>query len=95
MLTNLGRHVKTVRFYDVAANEQKSKFDHRAAVLAVAFSDESHAYSGGLDTSVRQCVYILSSPAYILLTVFDNETGWSWRPKRYTTWDSTMTPFPA
>ncbi|ETW77741.1 hypothetical protein HETIRDRAFT_435775 [Heterobasidion irregulare TC 32-1] len=44
----------TVRFYDVAANEQKSKFDHRAAVLAVAFSDESHAYSGGLDTSVRQ-----------------------------------------
>ncbi|KAI0628664.1 WD40-repeat-containing domain protein [Trametes polyzona] len=44
----------TVRFYDVAANEQKSKFDHRAAVLACCFSDGDHAYSGGLDTSVRE-----------------------------------------
>ncbi|OCH94014.1 WD40 repeat-like protein [Obba rivulosa] len=44
----------TVRFYDVAANEQKSKFDHRAAVLACCFSDATHAYSGGLDTSVRE-----------------------------------------
>ncbi|KAJ8463545.1 hypothetical protein ONZ51_g10188 [Trametes cubensis] len=44
----------TVRFYDVAANEQKAKFDHRAAVLACCFSDANHAYSGGLDTSVRE-----------------------------------------
>ncbi|KAH9836158.1 WD40 repeat-like protein [Rhodofomes roseus] len=44
----------TVRFYDIAANEQKAKFDHRAAVLACCFSDDSHAYSGGLDTSVRE-----------------------------------------
>ncbi|THH13001.1 hypothetical protein EW146_g7170 [Bondarzewia mesenterica] len=44
----------TVRFYDIAANEQKSKFDHRAAALAVTFSDASHAFSGGLDTSVRE-----------------------------------------
>jgi len=44
----------TVRFYDVAANEQKAKFDHRAAVLACTFGDATHAYSGGLDTGVRQ-----------------------------------------
>ncbi|KAG9221543.1 hypothetical protein CCMSSC00406_0009366 [Pleurotus cornucopiae] len=44
----------TVRFYDVAANEQKCKFEHRAAVLACSFSDDSHAYSGGLDTYVHE-----------------------------------------
>ncbi|EIW54728.1 WD40 repeat-like protein [Trametes versicolor FP-101664 SS1] len=44
----------TVRFYDVATNKQKSKYDHRAAVLACCFSDGNHAYSGGLDTSVRE-----------------------------------------
>ena len=47
---------QTVRFYDVATNEQKSKYDHRAAVLACCFSDATHAFSGGLDTSVRECV---------------------------------------
>ncbi|KZP03377.1 WD40 repeat-like protein [Athelia psychrophila] len=44
----------TVRLYDIAANEQKSKFDHRAAVLATCFSDATHAYSGGLDNAVRE-----------------------------------------
>jgi len=44
----------TVRFYDIAANEQKCKFDHRAAVLDCCFSDGGHAYSGGLDPSVRE-----------------------------------------
>ncbi|KAI0063749.1 WD40 repeat-like protein [Artomyces pyxidatus] len=44
----------TVRYYDIASNEQRAKFDHRAAVLSIAFSDASHAYSGGLDTSVRE-----------------------------------------
>ncbi|KAF9234727.1 WD40 repeat-like protein [Melanogaster broomeanus] len=44
----------TVRFYDVATNEQKAKFDHRAAVLACTFGDATHAYSGGLDTGVRE-----------------------------------------
>ena len=39
------------------ANEQKAKFDHRAAVLATCFGDNEHAYSGGLDTSVRECVH--------------------------------------
>jgi hypothetical protein len=47
---------KTVRFYDVKANEQKSKYDHRAAVLACCFSDSNHAFSGGLDTALRSYV---------------------------------------
>lgn len=44
----------TVRFYDVATNEQKAKFDHRAAVLSCLFGDSTHAYSGCLDTGVRE-----------------------------------------
>ncbi|KIM60024.1 hypothetical protein SCLCIDRAFT_976483 [Scleroderma citrinum Foug A] len=44
----------TVRFYDVAANEQKAKFDHRAAVLACAFGEGARAFSGGLDNGVRE-----------------------------------------
>jgi len=43
----------TVRFYDVNANEQKAKFDQRAAVLSCCFQDVSHAFSGGLDTYIR------------------------------------------
>ncbi|EIM89377.1 WD40 repeat-like protein [Stereum hirsutum FP-91666 SS1] len=45
----------TVRYYDVAANEQKCKFDHRAAVLAVTWApDATRAFSGGLETHVRE-----------------------------------------
>ncbi|TFK39202.1 WD40-repeat-containing domain protein [Crucibulum laeve] len=49
----------TVRFYEVGEkgvkeSEAKAKFDHRAAVLSCCFSDAAHAYSGGLDTSVRE-----------------------------------------
>ncbi|KAI0288662.1 WD40 repeat-like protein [Multifurca ochricompacta] len=44
----------TVRLYDIAANEEKTKFDHRAVVLSTAFSDASHAYSEGLDASLRE-----------------------------------------
>jgi len=44
--------IQTARLYDIAANEEKTKFDHRAAVLS--FSDASHAYSGGLDASPRE-----------------------------------------
>ncbi|KAH9059185.1 WD40 repeat-like protein [Lactarius vividus] len=44
----------TVRLYDITANEEKTKFDHRAAVLSATFSDASHAYSGGLDSSLRE-----------------------------------------
>ena len=49
---------QTVRFYDVAANQQKAKFDHRAAVLATCFSDARRAYSGCLDASIREYVAI-------------------------------------
>lgn len=45
----------TVRFYDTKANEQRCKFDHRAAVLDCCFSpDGRRGYSGGLDTLVRE-----------------------------------------
>ena len=46
--------IQTVRLYDIAANEEKTKFDHRAAVLSTTFLDASHAYSGGLDASLRE-----------------------------------------
>jgi hypothetical protein len=48
--------IQTVRLYDIKANEEKTKFDHRAAVLSSVFSDASHAYSGGLDASLREFV---------------------------------------
>ncbi|KAG6819976.1 hypothetical protein H0H93_006879 [Arthromyces matolae] len=46
----------TVILYDVGEKqaEVKAKFDHRAPVLSCCFSDASHAFSGGLDTSVRE-----------------------------------------
>ncbi|KAG6370400.1 WD40 repeat-like protein [Boletus reticuloceps] len=43
-----------VQFYNITANEQKTKFDHRAAVLACTFGDVTHACSGGLDMGVRE-----------------------------------------
>jgi len=52
--------VQTGRFYDICESgvrerEMKAKFDHRAAVLTCAFSaDASQAYSGDLDTSVKE-----------------------------------------
>ncbi|KAG5645741.1 hypothetical protein DXG03_005437 [Asterophora parasitica] len=49
----------SVRLYEVGEkgvreSEAKAKFDHRAPVLACTFSDATHAFSGGLDTSVRE-----------------------------------------
>ncbi|KIJ29057.1 hypothetical protein M422DRAFT_37087 [Sphaerobolus stellatus SS14] len=46
----------SLRLYDVQqdAQGQKAKFDHKAAVLDCAFSDGRHAFSGGLDTWVRE-----------------------------------------
>ena len=63
-------YVQTVRLYDVEANEQKLKFDHRAAVLACAFADNDRAFSGGLDTSVKECV-IIPSFEFLLSGVFN------------------------
>ena len=51
-----------MRFYEIDdggdhKNEAKAKFDHRAAVLACSFSaDATHAFSGGLDTVVKEYV---------------------------------------
>ncbi|KAI0035473.1 WD40 repeat-like protein [Vararia minispora EC-137] len=45
---------KTVRLYDAATNAQKSKYEHRAAVLSTTFSDDAHAFSGGLDATLRE-----------------------------------------
>ena len=56
---------QTVRFYEIDdgeghKTEAKAKFDHRAAVLACSFSaDGTHAFSGGLDTVVKEYVYDL------------------------------------
>ena len=53
---------QTVRFYEIDdgeghKTEAKAKFDHRAAVLACSFSaDGTHAFSGGLDTVVKEYV---------------------------------------
>ena len=55
---------QTVRFYEIEFDdggahktEAKAKFDHRAAVLACSFSaDATHAFSGGLDTVVKEYV---------------------------------------
>jgi len=54
--------MQTVRFYGIGESvvrqsKMRAKFDHRAAVLAYAFSaDAPWAYSGGLDTSDRERV---------------------------------------
>lgn len=63
---------QTVRFYQVGErgvkeSEVKAKFDHRAPVLACCFSDATHAYSGGLDTSVKE-YFFFSYPVCVLLT---------------------------
>ena len=53
---------QTVRLYEIDdgggnKTEAKAKFDHRAAVLACSFSaDARHAFSGGLDTVVKEYV---------------------------------------
>ena len=61
---------QTVRFYQVGEkgikeSEAKAKFDHRAPVLACCFSDGTHGYSGGLDTSVREYLVFLFSYPYM------------------------------
>ncbi|KIM56148.1 hypothetical protein SCLCIDRAFT_1147400 [Scleroderma citrinum Foug A] len=38
----------TMRFYDVAANEQKARFNHRAVVLACALGEGPRAFGEGL-----------------------------------------------
>ncbi|KAI0248991.1 hypothetical protein BJV78DRAFT_1284341 [Lactifluus subvellereus] len=47
--------IPTARSYDIAANEEMTKFDHLPAVLSTTLSNASHrdAYSGGLHASPR------------------------------------------
>ncbi|KAG8933808.1 hypothetical protein FRC02_011130 [Tulasnella sp. 418] len=42
-----------LRLYDISSNIQKSHYSHKAAVLGCCYSDNGHAFSGGLDTWVR------------------------------------------
>ena len=51
--------VQSLRLYDTQANQQRAKFDHKAAVLGACFSPSPNTiFSGGLDTWLRMCVYI-------------------------------------
>ncbi|XP_077481313.1 mitotic checkpoint protein BUB3 [Stigmatopora argus] len=43
----------TVRFYDVAANTMRVKYQHTAPVLDCAFYDPTHAWSGDLDNYLK------------------------------------------
>jgi hypothetical protein len=42
-----------VRLYDVRKNFLISQYHHKAAVLDCCFSDDAHAFSGGLDRSIK------------------------------------------
>ena len=44
-----------MRFYDVSRNQLRGKYNHKAAVLDCCFSDLTHAYSGALDGTLKQC----------------------------------------
>ena len=69
---NLTFLFQTVRFYEIddgegQKSEAKAKFDHRAAVLACSFSaDAAHAFSGGLDTVVKEYVDFLNTSSCLL-----------------------------
>lgn len=44
---------KTVRLYDVVANNMRLKYSHSSAVLDACFQDAVHSYSGGLDSTLK------------------------------------------
>jgi hypothetical protein len=74
-----------VRFYEIddgggQKTEARAKFDHRAAVLACSFSaDAAHAFSGGLDTVVKE--YVSFRVHYLLIFIL-TRTDWICRLKR-------------
>ena len=81
----LTRWKQSLRLYDVQqdSQKQKAKFDHKAAVLDCAFSDGSHAFSGGLDTWVREWVALehearmamhASCPLLLLITPAEDDS---------------------
>jgi len=44
---------KTVRLYDVAGNNMRLQYQHKAAVLDCCFQDAVHVYSGGIDCFLK------------------------------------------
>ncbi len=68
--------LQTLYYYDIQSNERRCKFDHRAAVLDCCFSgDGRHAYSGGLDTSVRGYVLPFHIPPPLLPSDYFSDKG--------------------
>ncbi|KAG8826384.1 hypothetical protein FRB91_002163 [Serendipita sp. 411] len=50
----VGSWDSSIRLYDAQANQQRAKFDHKAAVLGACFSPKAdQVFSGGLDTWLR------------------------------------------
>ncbi|KIM26668.1 hypothetical protein M408DRAFT_330444 [Serendipita vermifera MAFF 305830] len=50
----VGSWDSSLRLYDTQANQQRAKFDHKAAVLGACFSPSPNTiFSGGLDTWLR------------------------------------------
>jgi WD40 repeat protein len=48
------KFTQSLRLYDTQANQQRAKFDHKAAVLGACFSPSPNTvFSGGLDTWLR------------------------------------------
>ncbi|THV00732.1 WD40 repeat-like protein [Dendrothele bispora CBS 962.96] len=93
----------TVRLYDVGEdtpggkqNEQKCKFDHRAAVLTCCWSDASHGFSGGLDTAVRYLDFE-TEKANVLGSHSDGISSMVYSPERSTlisgSWDRSLKIF--
>ncbi|XP_061412259.1 mitotic checkpoint protein BUB3 [Lethenteron reissneri] len=55
----------TVRLHDVTGNTQRVKYTHAGPVLDCAFQDMTHAWSGGLDNTVK--LYDLNSEQEIMV----------------------------
>lgn len=55
-------HAQGVHLYDAAANSQRGKYHHKAAVLDCCLENDSTAYSGGLDRSVMRYDFSSETP---------------------------------
>lgn len=74
---------QSLRLYDTQANQQRAKFDHKAAVLGACFSPSPNTiFSGGLDTWLRMCVYNTLTLLWILTAL----SGGTYKPKNAMFW---------
>ena len=64
----------TVRLYDVVANTQRLKYSHAAPVLDCCFHDAVHAWSGGLDHTLK-VRDILQTGTVEVKAVCDNQSA--------------------